>query len=133
METKYAKMNSHMKKVCRKYNTTGEKHIGKRHWLIDARHELAHCLRSKHGSTGWVKIFNSLLPIDEREGKRARIVNKYIQWFPINKHKTNSTKLFPDPITISLEGWKPKKKIFGTSSSKTILAILYHYKRQSQN
>ena len=36
------------------------------------------------------------MPIDEREGKRARIVDKYIQWFPINKHKTNSTQLFSD-------------------------------------
>ena len=96
METKYAKMNSHMKKICRKYNTTGAKHIGQRHWLIDTRHQLAHCLRSKHGSTGWIKLFNSLLPIDEREGKRARIVDKYIQWFKINKNKTNSTNLFPD-------------------------------------
>ena len=96
METKYAKMNEHIKTVCQRYNTTGKTHVYRRRWLIDTTHNLAHCLRAKLGSTGWIHNFNSLLAKAEREEKRALIVGKYMQWFHINRRKRKPGQSFPD-------------------------------------
>ena len=94
IETKYAKMNEHIKTVCQRYNTTGKTHVYRRRWLIDTTHNLAHCLRAKLGSTGWIHNFNSLLAKAEREEKRALIVGKYMQWFHINKRKRKPRQRF---------------------------------------
>ena len=108
IETKYAKMNEHIKTVCQRYNTTGKTHVYRRRWLIDTTHNLAHCLRAKLGSTGWIHNFNSLLAKAEREEKRALIVGKYMQWFHINKRKR-----------------KPRQRFLQTYWSMTVFSLLH--------
>ena len=110
MEAKYAKLNEHVKEVCKKYNLDNPSKARYRHLMIDTTHHLAYCRNAKVGSTTWMHHFNDLLPLDERpwgdgtgnlnDSTRARINNAFKPSSLFQSERENPgkffTKLFKD-------------------------------------
>ena len=110
MEAKYAKLNEHVKEVCKKYNLDNPSEARYRHLMIDTTHHLAYCRNAKVGSTTWMHHFNDLLPLDERpwgdgtgnlnDSTRARINNAFKPSSLFQSERENPgtffTKLFKD-------------------------------------
>jgi len=66
MEAKYAKLNEHVREVCKKYKFDNPSKARYNHLMIDTTHHLAYCRNAKVGSTTWMHHFNDLLPLEER-------------------------------------------------------------------
>ena len=110
MEAKYAKLNEHVKEVCKKYNLDNPSAASYKAMMIDTTHHLAYCRNAKVGSTTWMHHFNDLLPLDERpwgdgtgnlnDSTRARINRKFKPISLFKNEKKNRgkffTKLFKD-------------------------------------
>ena len=105
MEAKYAKLNEHVKEVCKKYNLDNLSEARYQHLMIDSTHHLAYCRNAKVGSTTWMHHFNDLLPLDKRpwgdgtgqlnDSIRVRIDIAFKPIRLLQRERRNRGKFFP--------------------------------------
>ena len=105
MEAKYAKLNEHVKEVCKKYNLDNPSEARYHRLMIDSTHHLAYCPNAKVGSTTWMHHFNDLLPLDKRpwrdgtvklnDSTRVRIDLAFKPIRLLQRERRNRGKFFP--------------------------------------